>query len=118
MTLAYCGLICNDCPIHAATLETDKKRQLEMRVNIARLCRERYGMNYQTEDITDCDGCNAGGGRLFSGCGNCEIRKCALEKKVESCAYCNDYICAKLDSLLVQEPGSRARLDELKKLRR
>jgi hypothetical protein len=114
MTIAYCGLICDTCPIHSATLETDREEQSIMRTEIARLCREQYGMNYQTEDITDCDGCCTDGGRLFSGCRNCEIRKCAVKKGVENCAYCAEYCCEKLDAILVKEPGSRERLNELR----
>jgi len=83
--LAYCGLACDSCPIHLATFEKDKSRQQEMRVSIAGFISEHYQMSLKAEDITDCDGCGANTGRLFSQCRNCEIRKCAIHRDIESC---------------------------------
>ncbi|NJK87886.1 MAG: hypothetical protein HC906_19900 [Bacteroidales bacterium] len=51
---SLCGLICDTCPVHLATFEPDKSRQQIMRESIAEIVL-----------------------RLFSGCVNCEIRKCA-----------------------------------------
>jgi hypothetical protein len=111
--IAYCGLTCGSCPIHLATLEKDKSNQQKMRVSIARICSEQYGMNLQPEDITDCDGCRADTGRLFSGCRNCEIRKCAIRRNLESCAYCPEYACDKLKEFLRREPDAQIRLKEI-----
>ena len=63
--MAYCGLDCRNCPIHLATLEQDKTRQQEMRISIARICKEKYGMDLRAEDIADCDGCRSNTGRIF-----------------------------------------------------
>ena len=111
--IAYCGLNCDSCPIHLATLEEDKSSQKKMRVSIARLCSEQYGINLKPEDITDCDGCRADTGRMFSGCRNCEIRKCASQKNLESCAYCPEYACDKLKEFLRREHDAQARLEEI-----
>jgi hypothetical protein len=73
-----------------------------MRESIAEQCSKVYGMNLQPEDITHCDGCRVDTGRLFSGCFNCEVRKCASLKNIESCAYCSYY------------PGSQIRLEEIR----
>jgi hypothetical protein len=112
--ISYCGLYCDTCPIHLATLETDKEMQRNKRFEIAKLCREQYGMDYNPDDITDCDGCRTENGRLFSGCKTCEIRKCAIEKRVENCAYCDEYACEKLKAFLVKEPIAETRLNELR----
>jgi hypothetical protein len=112
--MSYCGLFCDTCPIHQATLEINKKAQTIMRVEIARLCREQYGMNYRLEDITDCDGCRTENGRLFSGCRTCEIRKCASGKAVENCAYCDEYACDNLEDFLIKEPTAKTHLDEVR----
>jgi hypothetical protein len=112
--IAYCGLACDKCFIHLATLEQNKSRQQEMRVSIARFISEHYNMNMQAEDITDCDGCRDNSGRLFSGCLNCEIRKCAILRNLESCAYCPDYACDKLTELFGREQGAQTRLEELR----
>jgi hypothetical protein len=66
------------------------------------------------EDITDCDGCITQGGRLFSACKNCSIRKCTREKKLENCAHCTEYSCGKLEAFFKKEPTARTRLDTVR----
>jgi hypothetical protein len=109
---SYCGLVCNTCPIYLATKEGDREEQMRKRTEIARICKEQYGMKYDLADITDCDGCRLEDGRLFSGCKGCTIRECAKQKAIASCAYCSDYICQKLESFFVQDPSAKIRLDE------
>lgn len=112
-TLAYCGLACNSCPIHLATLEQDGTKRRSMREGIAKVCTEKYGMDLATEDITDCDGCRAGK-RLFSGCAQCKIRKCAMDRKLENCAVCRDYACDKLLKHFEADPSARVRLETIR----
>ncbi len=112
--IAYCGLACDTCPIHKATLEQDPVKRHSMRVAIARVCREQYAMDLQLHDITDCDGCTAQSGRLFSGCAKCEIRACAINRKVASCAYCTDYACDKLMQHFTMDPSAQTRLEALR----
>ncbi len=112
--IAYCGLDCDTCPILLATLEQDKSRQQALRETIAKECTEHYNMNLRPEEINDCDGCKATTGRLFSGCLDCKIRKCAILKKVESCAFCSEYICKKLKVFLQNDPTVENRLEEIR----
>jgi hypothetical protein len=108
--LAYCGLVCNTCPIHLATKEQGQEKKREMRVEIARRINKLYKEKLKAEDVTDCDGCSTEGGRLFSGCKKCQIRKCAKGKAVENCAYCSDYACEKLKKFFATEADAKARL--------
>ena len=85
-----------------------------MRETIAQMCREQYGMDLQLQDITDCDGCRSGTDRLFFGCANCEIRVCAIDKKLTSCAFCADYACEKLLKHFKSDPSAQDRLDKLR----
>jgi hypothetical protein len=112
--LAYCGLVCDTCPIYLATREANLEEQTRMRAEIAHLCKEQYGMNYEPADITDCDGCRTEGGRLFTGCRTCAIRKCAGDRGLENCAHCAEYVCDKLETFLASEPDAKARLDEMR----
>ena len=116
--IAYCGLICDSCPIHRATLEPDESLQRTMRESIAELCRRVYGLNLEPEDITACDGCCTKNGRLFSECLNCMIRQCATGKNIESCAFCNDYVCGKLEKHYSHDAASRTRLEEIRRANR
>lgn len=113
--IAYCGLNCTTCPIYLATLEKDIIRQKEMRKAIAQLCNEKYSMDLRVEDITDCDGCLEATGRLFFGCVDCMIRKCAQAKPVENCAACPDYSCEILEKHLMLDPDARDRLEAMRK---
>ena len=112
--LSYCGLTCQTCPIHLATIESDDEKKREMRIDIAQQIKERYGQECKPEDVNDCDGCKTETGRLYFGCKNCQIRKCAGEKKLENCAYCNDYPCEELEQVFAIEPVIKEQLDRIK----
>ena len=111
---AYCGLICDTCPIRLATAETNPAEQENMRAEIVRLCQQHYGVEYRREDITDCDGCRKEAGRLFAASRSCPIRFCARQKGLENCAYCSDYACERLSAFFAREPGAKTRLDALR----
>lgn len=112
--IAYCGLACQTCLIYLATRQENKAEQERTRIKISQLLKGQYGMKYEPEDITDCDGCRTDGGRLFSGCKNCLIRKCAREKELANCAYCTEYACAPLVAFFSSEPTAKMRLDEIR----
>lgn len=112
--LAYCGLVCHTCPIYLATREENKDEQKKMRIEIVRVCKEKYGLNFKLEDITDCDGCLTDGNQLFSACATCVIRNCAREKNLANCAYCPDYACDNLNQFFNSEPTAKTRLDKIK----
>ncbi len=84
--IAYCGLNCVTCRIYLATREKNPEKQKEMRGQIARYIQERIDPKTRLEDITDCDGCTVKGGKLFSGCRKCEVRKCSMGKGIKNCA--------------------------------
>jgi hypothetical protein len=115
--IAYCGLLCDRCPIHLATLETDKSKQAAMRIEIAAICNEKYGMSLKAADVNDCDGCRAGTGRIFSGCMACEIHKCAEQKNLENCAACSDYPCEILERFFHDDPDAQGRLEAIRSSR-
>ncbi len=112
--LAYCGLICHTCAIYLATREKNDEKRHKMRVEIAQQIKEHYGEEYRPEDVTDCDGCRTEGGRLFSGSTNCHMRKCARQKHIENCAYCDEYSCQKLEEFFATYPEARKQLDQIR----
>jgi len=113
-TAAYCGLLCETCPIHVATRVEDRAEQLRMRVDIARRIRETYSSECAPEDITDCDGCTVEGGRLFDSCGHCAIRACARRNHFQNCAWCSAYACDQLETLFRSDADARIRLDAIR----
>lgn len=114
-TVAYCGLICDSCPVYLATIEKDKVRQRAMKESIARLCQTKYGMNLGPEDISDCEGCLTDSGSVFSGCLQCEIRACVRRKHIANCAYCSVYPCTFLKEHFKHDPEAGVRLENIRK---
>ena len=48
---AYCGLVCETCPIYLATREPDAIARNRMRAGIARICREHYGWELTAAEV-------------------------------------------------------------------
>ena len=107
--VAFCGLACNECGAFLATRNDDDDKRAE----VAELWSRLFKADIKQGDI-NCDGCLSKGGRLFSHCKVCEIRKCGDEKGVANCAYCDEYACDKLDWVFQAAPESKKRLDEIR----
>ena len=89
--IAYCGLVCSNCPTYLATRANDN----EARKRTAELYEKKFGFKLKPEDI-NCDGCLSVGGKLIGYCHSCEIRKCAINKDVAHCVDCDEQPCEKL----------------------
>ena len=107
--IAYCGLVCDECPAYLATQADDD----QARTKIAAEWSEGLGVTMKPEDI-NCDGCLGAGGRKVGYCSMCEIRACAVERSLESCAHCSDYACEQLKGFLKGAPAAQALLDGLR----
>jgi len=110
--IAYCGIVCSECPTFIATQKNDDK----MREDTAKKWSEMFHADIKPADI-NCDGCTSQSSRLFNYCGKCEIRKCGKENNVKNCAYCNGYPCEKLSAFFKNAPEAKATLDEIRKKR-
>ena len=108
--IAYCGLACSDCKAYIATQKNDDA----LRAETAKEWSERFKIQVKPTDI-NCDGCPTDSGRLVAYCAMCNIRKCAREKKLTSCAECPEYSCAKLDKFLANSPQARKTLESMRK---
>ena len=107
--VAFCGIVCSDCPAFIAT----KKDDNEERRRVAELWTKQYGEEYKPEDI-NCDGCLTDGQRIFRYCNVCEIRKCARERDVENCAHCEEYACEKLSKAFNEYKPAKEVLDDIR----
>jgi len=115
--IAYCGLNCVKCPIYLATREKNTEKQRQMKEQITIAIKKYLGEELRVEDINDCDGCKAQSGRLYFNCQKCRIRKCASEKGLENCAYCDKYPCEELSKFFNTEDiegEAQKRLDTIK----
>ena len=110
--IAFCGLYCTGCD---AFPTNQKKMIADEKIKIAEKWSRLFGHGHtiKLEDM-NCDGCLSEGGRLWSHCASCEIRKCGKERKVKNCAYCSDYACEKLKN---NSSEAKTNLEEIKKSR-
>ncbi|MBN1874957.1 MAG: DUF3795 domain-containing protein [Anaerolineae bacterium] len=109
--IAYCGLVCTDCPAYLATQANDQAA-LEA---VAAQWREQFHSPEITAATIVCDGCLATSGRLAGYCGMCQIRACGVERGVVNCAHCADYEgCEKLAGFLAQAPEAKTVLDGIR----
>lgn len=109
--IAFCGLTCTECPAFIATQKDDDKE----REKVAKVWSKEYKCDMKPEDI-NCDGClTEEWGRVFNYCKVCEIRKCGQEKEVKNCAYCDDYVCEKLNDFFDMAPEAKTSLAEIRK---
>jgi hypothetical protein len=109
--MAYCGLVCTDCPAYRAT-QVDDRAALE---RVAAHWRKVFNMPDITADSVMCDGCLARDGRRSGYCVQCQVRPCGVERGVVNCAHCSDYACAKLGAFFSIAPGARTALDEIRR---
>lgn len=110
--IAYCGLICTECPAYIATQENDENKAKET----AKLWSKQYKMDVSVDDVW-CDGC-LNEGKKCSHCSMCEIRACGIEKGVKNCGWCDDYACEKLEGFFKLAPMGRGVLNKERRLSR
>ena len=107
--ISFCGLVCTECPAFIATQNNDE----EALKRVAAQWSQQFNASIAAEDCI-CDGCLAFEGRLSSHCHQCKIRACGVEKKVQNCAYCDDYACEKLEDFFGFAPEAKATLDAIR----
>jgi len=110
--IAYCGIVCDECPVFIITQSDDNEKRKET----AERWTKELGRSFTPDDI-NCDGCLSETGKLLGYCATCQIRKCGLEKQIANCAYCDSYICEKLDKFFKRAKKAsiyKATLDEIK----
>lgn len=108
--IGYCGLDCDQCGAFIATKNNDDALRVKVAEEWARL----YDAPIKPEHI-NCTGCQSAGVKTYYCDALCEIRKCAAEKTVDTCADCSDYPCFVLDEFLHMAPQAKTTLDGLRK---
>ncbi len=110
-SISFCGLDCSGCTVYLISRETNPSRKNEMISEIIREIKKHYNVDYKFEDVNGCDGCKTSKGILFSGCSNCKIRNCAMQKEIEKCACCEDYACGDLLEMFKADHSAKERLE-------
>jgi hypothetical protein len=92
--IGYCGYNCHCC----AARSDDPK----VRAKLVAGWRRIFGHEMYTTENVKCDGCR-GGGRIADQ--RCKARPCAVARKLESCAQCEEFPCDKVRGLIGSRDG-------------
>ena len=114
--IAYCGLDCTACPTYIASKTGDRALQEKTAREWSVQFSEYTGRNDLRAEEMACDGCKAADIRVFVGCRVCGMRKCAREKKFDTCAECERFeSCEPLNGFFTQAQDAKERLLKLRK---
>ncbi|MDP4091172.1 MAG: DUF3795 domain-containing protein [Bacillota bacterium] len=105
--IAYCGLLCNECPIYIATQNNDVQAKEKLAVECS-----NENFTFTAEDMT-CQGCFWDKNDSTKMCGDCEIRKCAKDKGAHNCGHCCEYPCEIVERRVPEDSQNRVRLDTI-----
>lgn len=98
--IGYCGLDCEKCDAYLATINDDQA----LREKTAKLWAELNNAPILPEHI-NCQGCRVDGIKTVFCDSFCEIRQCALKKKVMTCGDCPDMEgCQTVGEIIADNP--------------
>ncbi len=101
--LTRCGYRCDLCLAYRPNVEQNPaNRQI-----LSDGWYQYFGFRLRPEEIC-CDGCLADDPKLIDS--GCPVRPCVLEKRLDNCAQCEDYICERLTERLVTREEVEHRL--------
>jgi len=104
--IAYCGIDCGACPALIATVNNDL------------VAKEKVANEWSSEEFhlspkdVNCLGCRSD--TLISFAKACPTRLCAMEREVEYCAFCKDYVCDKLEPVFKMCPDAKDTLEKMR----
>jgi hypothetical protein len=92
--ITKCGYRCDLCLAYTPNVEANDQRQL-----FSDGWFEIYGFSIVPDDIK-CEGCiSSESPELIDK--NCPVRPCVINKKIDNCSSCAEYICEKLSQRIV-----------------
>jgi len=97
--IAYCGLDCAACDAYIATQNNDQA----LREKVAAEWSKSFNFDF-TPEMINCVSCK-GEGVHIGHCSVCEIRKCAMEKGLVNCGFCEEFkTCKTINDFIAQVP--------------
>ena len=96
LRLAACGIDCNECASYKVTMEQNLE-SAELMLPWFRsqgLIEENEGAEAVVKYAPFCTGCwNIAGDCYWTGCNNCNLRICCIEKQISHCGECSNFPC-------------------------
>ena len=105
LTLSFCGFRCDLCLAYRPNIEKHPENQELLSDGWHRY----FGFRINPEDIV-CDGCKTGKIKTLDR--DCPVRPCAMERNINTCADCEDYICENLTERLISFDEIQARFEQ------
>ena len=90
--MGYCGINCKTCDCYIAANKNDDS----LREKVAREWTEKFHFDF-TKEMINCTGCDSDGVKVGY-CNMCEIRSCAIDRKIDECKKCPEFPCDKINS--------------------
>ena len=107
--IAYCGLDCEKCEARIATINNDDL----LRKKVAKLWSKLNGIEI-TKEMINCEGCRVNGVKTPFCDSLCEIRKCAMNNKYNTCGDCDNLDnCNKIKMIMEHNDEAYNNLKEL-----
>jgi hypothetical protein len=101
--LTKCGYRCDLCLAYRPNVEKNPSGQHKLSDGWFKY----FGFRIEPGKII-CDGCNADHPHLIDQ--NCPVRPCVIEKGLDNCSACSEYICEKLKERIVVFEGVKRRI--------
>ena len=92
--LTRCGYRCDLCLAYRPNITKNPANQKKLSAGWSKY----FGLQIEPVKII-CDGCMAENPVLIDA--DCPVRPCVIERGIDNCAHCDDYVCAKLEQRLV-----------------
>ena len=102
--LTRCGYRCDLCLAYAPNVINHPSN----REKLSDGWYKYYGFRIPPERIL-CDGCMAGNPQLIDQA--CPVRPCVIERGLDNCAQCEEYVCDRVTQRLVAYEEVRERVD-------
>lgn len=107
--LGCCGMDCDACESRKATLRGDS----DALIKLAAACERGGGGSFILPSRMKCTGCLAAGPKSVT-CNECRVRLCAMENRLPSCAFCDEFPCGLGDEIWDAAPEYKHNLEALK----
>jgi hypothetical protein len=91
---SYCGISCQRCRYYVSPYgRTSSEKKLD----------NNNSTTQRAEKDQICHGCFSENRLTHKRCEECKIRSCAVNRGIESCSDCSDYICETMISFFQQK---------------
>jgi hypothetical protein len=102
--LTRCGYRCDLCLAYKPNVESNPANQQKLSDG----WHKYFGFRLSPQEIV-CDGCMADAPTLIDDA--CPVRPCVIEKGLDNCSQCEQYVCQKLMERLVEYDEIKSRID-------